>query len=299
MEKTKIKLLLALLFLSVCVTAVHAGPFDQIVVFGDSLSDTGNLVFIEDQPRPEPDLYWEGRFSNGPVWVEYLAAPERLDAPLKNRAFGGAETSSLTPPGLVQQVVLYAADADPFSPDTLFVVWIGGNDHLNSGRTAPSAVNHIEDALEGLARIGARHLLVLNLPDLGAIPDFRDAPVEAAQATAFTLEFNAALDNMLAAFSPAHPQVALYVFDAYGLSLAVSNDPAAFGFANATDPSPNFGQNFERTGYVFWDDKHPTTEMHALLADRVSASLNESAGGDSVISADSSSCFIGAATGGL
>jgi phospholipase/lecithinase/hemolysin len=38
--------------------------FDHMVVFGDSLSDAGNA----------------GRFSNGPVWVEELAARLRLEA---------------------------------------------------------------------------------------------------------------------------------------------------------------------------------------------------------------------------
>ena len=53
-------------------TAGSAAPFNEIVVFGDSLSDNGNLVLIEGQPVPDPELYWEGRLSNGPVWVEYL-----------------------------------------------------------------------------------------------------------------------------------------------------------------------------------------------------------------------------------
>src|SRR4029434_218915 len=46
-------------------------PFDHIVVFGDSLSDTVNA----------------GRFSNGPVWVEQLAA--RLEVALRPTQAGG------------------------------------------------------------------------------------------------------------------------------------------------------------------------------------------------------------------
>ena len=48
---------------------------DNIVVFGDSMSDIGNLNkeihFIYVPPR---DGYWRGHFSNGPVWIEYVAS---------------------------------------------------------------------------------------------------------------------------------------------------------------------------------------------------------------------------------
>ena len=45
--------------------------FDTVVVFGDSLSDSGNA----------------GRFSNGPNWAEQLA--ERLKVPLRPSKAGG------------------------------------------------------------------------------------------------------------------------------------------------------------------------------------------------------------------
>jgi thermolabile hemolysin len=300
MRKIIIRLFTVLIMILFCATGVYAGVFDRIVVFGDSLSDDGNYILFPDQPEPDPDRYWQGRFSNGPVWVEYLAMPQRLDAPLTNRAFGGAETSSELPPGLLEQVWFYILEGDPpFSRDTLFVVWIGGNDHLNSGRGAQAAVENIEEALEALIDFGARHLLVLNLPDLGVIPDTLGTE-EAAPATQFTLDFNAALGSLLDRLSQAHPSVAVYEFDAYGLSLEVASNPQAFGFVNATEPSPNFGVDFEPSGHVFWDDKHPTTHMHELLADRVFADLN-----DQIVqpseengSSDSGLCFIGALYGG-
>ena len=60
--------------------------FSKMYVFGDSLSDPGNLfqttTFVQPFQRlfglnipvmPKSPLYFEGRFSNGPVWVENLA----------------------------------------------------------------------------------------------------------------------------------------------------------------------------------------------------------------------------------
>ncbi|MGA9478940.1 MAG: hypothetical protein WBV21_14260, partial [Desulfobacterales bacterium] len=46
-----------------------------------------------------------------------------------------------------------------------------------------------------------------------------------------------------------------------------------------TDPSPNFEvpNNFDGAGYLFWDERHPTTSMHELIADQVFTLLNEQA----------------------
>jgi len=49
-----------------------AGPFGEIVVFVDRLSDNGNDLLFDDLPVPDPEFYGEGQFSNGQVWVEYL-----------------------------------------------------------------------------------------------------------------------------------------------------------------------------------------------------------------------------------
>jgi thermolabile hemolysin len=305
MVKTRIVMIVGMLLVALFIAGAQAGPFDQIVIFGDSLSDNGNLVFFDEQPEPDPAIYWEGRFSNGPVWIEYLAGPEGLDAPLKNWAFGGAETSGVVPPGLLEQVLLHVLDENPpFSPNTLFVIWIGGNDYLNSDRDAPYVVENIEAAMDDLVEYGARHLLVLNMPDLGAIPDNLDTP-EAAAATAFTHDFNAQLGNMLDRFSSLNPAVAVYEFDIYGLSVAVAADPEAFGFVNATAPSPNFvvPNEFDDAGHVFWDEKHPTTAMHAIVADQALAALNEQIDGsqDSTVggSNGSSTCFIRTAGWGI
>ena len=66
--KRIMKAFLILLLLIPFVSNGFAASFDEIVVFGDSLSDNGNLVIIEDQPVPDPELYYQGRFSDGPVW---------------------------------------------------------------------------------------------------------------------------------------------------------------------------------------------------------------------------------------
>ncbi|HSO19349.1 MAG TPA: SGNH/GDSL hydrolase family protein [Desulfosarcina sp.] len=253
-----------------------AGPFPEIVVFGDSLSDSGNLLFFDEQPEPDPQLYYQGRLSNGPVWVEYLAEPQRLDAALTDLALAGAQSDGLIPPGLIEQVTVYvAAVGPPLAADTLFVIWVGGNDFLNDGDGFASVVANIDQAVESLVQAGAMHLLIVNLPDLGAIPDTLGTP-EADQATAFTNDFNQALGALLDQFSVDYPGVGFYLFDVFSYFETVRAEPDAFGFVNATAPSPNFAveDNFDGAGHVFWDERHPTTRMHALIADQAFAAVN-------------------------
>ena len=70
----------------------------NLLAFGDSLSDMGNA---KDSILNVPDVppYWQGRFSNGPVWLEYVSEAYGLTTTVgslseqgDNRAFGGAQT---------------------------------------------------------------------------------------------------------------------------------------------------------------------------------------------------------------
>ncbi|KAG2437172.1 hypothetical protein HXX76_005836 [Chlamydomonas incerta] len=44
----------------------------QYILFGDSLTDTGNV--FQESGIPDPAIYYKGRFTNGPNWVDYLNA---------------------------------------------------------------------------------------------------------------------------------------------------------------------------------------------------------------------------------
>jgi phospholipase/lecithinase/hemolysin len=291
-------LILLTVALSLGASSTLAKPFGEIVVFGDSLSDNGNLLLVDDQPEPDPKLYWKGRLSNGRVWVEYLTDPAHFDTNLIDRALGGAQTKGLIPPGLIEQVRGHIVlTGPPLSSDSLYVIWIGANDFFNGNGNFQAAVANINIAMTELVDNGAMFLLSLNLPDLGAIPDVLGSN-EAVQATEFSVNFNAALANRIDTFRVANPGVEIYEFDAFAFFLDVRNAPGAFDLMNVTQPSPNFSvpNNFDGAGHLFWDDKHPTTAMHALIADQVFADVSAQLPADMpdtpAAADDSSSCFI-------
>src|SRR5215472_939964 len=123
--------------LSLAGPAKGQSPYSELVVFGDSLSDTGNAYLFTDGAAAGPP-YFQGRFSNGPVWVEVLAGELGLPAPAPslsggaNYAFGGAETgpglSLFGTPNVGLQIESFQADRGALTGKELIVVAAGSND---------------------------------------------------------------------------------------------------------------------------------------------------------------------------
>lgn len=259
-------LILWTLLLLMNSTAQAMSVFDQIVVFGDSLSDSGNA----------------GRFSNGPVWVEYLARgigltlqPAREGG--SNFAVGGARLDPRSGSTSLR------AQADAYlqgrrSPGRiLYIVYGGGNDLLavvsqpQAAATVDAAVASMRDIVADLVRRGATDILVPNLPRIGMTPAVRahgSPVVEAADQLAE--RFNAGLDGALSTYA-GHSGVRLYRLDVRGLAERVRADPAASGFVDITHPC---GQRGNCDGYLFWDEVHPTTRAHQRLAEAAAQALN-------------------------
>jgi|HubBroStandDraft_2_1064218.scaffolds.fasta_scaffold407822_1 phospholipase/lecithinase/hemolysin len=125
-------------------SAANASNFSAEYVFGDSLSDMGNVYLATAGVEPASP-YVGGQFSNGPVWVQDLAA--RLGLPAltpsltggNDYAFGGATTGSASTNNsdvlnLEQQVGLFLS-GHPSVPSTALYTFpdrAGAKDSLNS-----------------------------------------------------------------------------------------------------------------------------------------------------------------------
>ncbi len=117
--------------MAVCGLAGRATAEDPtgVFVFGDSLSDPGNLFAITGGTIPLSPPFFAGRFSNGPVWAELFPAEIGLAFnPLTNFAFGGAETGSAAPIDVLNQVGGLLMSGAPVDPGALHIVWAGAND---------------------------------------------------------------------------------------------------------------------------------------------------------------------------
>lgn len=192
------------------------GIYTGLLSFGDSLSDDGKAPALL-----EPSL--GGRFSDGPVWTEYLAQ-EFTDAGLAsgNFAIGGADAvgpdagaaaGALRLRTFAGQVGAFSDSLGPFDPSAFFgdnplvTVWFGANDLfgiLNDGDTVPvpTIASFIADGIRSIAALGPSldDFLVLDVPDLGLTPAYSsllDDPASvgpaALAASALTDAFNASL----------------------------------------------------------------------------------------------------------
>lgn len=295
------RLVAALAMLVALPTASSAAGFSQLVVFGDSLSDNGNVYAATGGAYP-PFPYYNGRFSNGPVAVEVMAAT--LGVPLLDLAYGGATTGFVTAstpnyinhayfpvpvlPNMQDTLQSYLAGTGGLSdPNALYVVSGGANDifygldmSLDMPTVLATAVSNLVTISATLVGTGATHLLVPGLPDLGLTPFFRGfGPAGTAAGTMISMSFNDGLRGALGAYLPAGTW---QYFDTFGLFNEVVADPAAFGFTNATDaclvvspPSLCGLTSDAQNEYVFWDSVHPTAATHQILGARMAAAVPE------------------------
>jgi outer membrane lipase/esterase len=277
-----VRLACALALLVTAGGVVRAEPITQLVVFGDSLSDNGNVFKATGGAVPPPSHYDGGRFTNGPTWVQQFATSIGVPAPKPSLsggtdyAYGYAQTGTglttvssvpgLSVPNLSTQVGSFLASQAP-KAGQLFAVWAGANDFFN-GQTNPaiSAAN-IASALQTLANAGATNFLVLNLPQLGNTPFGSTLPPAQKQAlNQLIAAFNGDLSSDLGKLQASDPGITIHTVDAAALLQRIQANPSAYGFTNVTDSALLTGHANDASGYLFWDSVHPTTAGDKLIA---------------------------------
>jgi thermolabile hemolysin len=243
----------------------------KIYIFGDSLSDTGNVFSTTGGIYP-PSPYYQGRFSNGKVWVEHLAAelgsPSDAEARLnggRNYALGGSETTTT----LTSQLNLFQINLgfNQLSSVDLCILWIGGNDILNGESAIPAdMIARVQSFIDALILRNARKFILVNLPDLSKLPP-EIGTSNAAQTRARSIDYNTRLATLVAGINLRSGRTAVLV-DVFSMFEEITASPQAYGFVTATQfaynrdtgalvPNPN--------DYIFWDDRHPTATIHRLI----------------------------------
>ena len=276
-----------------CAGAAQAQQFTRFVVFGDSLSDSGNVAAASGLPAgnsftTNPD----------PVAAQIIAAafglpggPSLAGGP--NFAWGGACVRAAPAPCLnpvpniptqvSQHLALNGGRADP---NALYSIWGGANDiFVALGAPATAQANTVAAATAYVQQIGrlqaagARYVVVYNLPNLGATPQFGASPATAASVSQITVVYNSALTAGLATLG-----TGLISINTFGLISEITANPGLYGFTNITGtacgavssvacgPGQYVTPTANRT-FLFADGIHPTGAAHAILANVVLSTI--------------------------
>ena len=296
--------LVCIVFLPIILGELSIFPdfrFKNVVTFGDSYTDNGNVYKLSRGIWPRSPPYYRGRYCNGPNWVDQL----KLFG-VANYAYGGATTdnnfvqgyaafNTIPVPGVRQQIQTYL-DSSRLNKinfeSTLYILWAGGNDFADKPTlTPPAIVASLLNGVKDLLAVGAKHILVFNAVPAQSIPASQPLAPPAVLSYLTSL-FNTALTADLAILQQNNTQASLNIFDINSLiSKIVASNSSYF-----TNTVTNCWNSFNTTTiiklcsnpekYVFLDIQHFTTRVDALIADAVRQFLLTS------YQVNSASCYV-------
>jgi phospholipase/lecithinase/hemolysin len=243
----------------------------DLVVFGTSLSDSGNAFALRGDQSTPPDFaldpllvpsapYAKGghHFSNGATWIEQFAKSRGLGGSVRpafaandpkagNYAVGGARAyEDGINVNLTQQVSMFLQrNAGAAPSDALYVIEMGSNDIRNAfvvyasggdgGPVLEAAIGSIAVNIQRLYAAGAREFLVWVVPNVALTPAIRTlGPAAGGLATDLTQAFNGGLTAALAQLTAGLPGTSFARLDAYQLLGSIVANPAAFGLTTVT-----------------------------------------------------------------
>jgi phospholipase/lecithinase/hemolysin len=279
---------------AVCLSASLATPglaradgFQEIVVFGDSTVETGNLSIATNGLFTAPP-YFVGRFSNGPVWVEVLAGELGVSAPAPSLmagtdyAWGGAESgdgmSFNGTPNVGMQIDSFFDDRGQLGGNELIVLAAGANDLIwDPARRSPAHIAaNIARQITRLAEAGGRSFLVPTVAPYSNSPLLGSGPGNAVWFDALAKTVNKLVDVELARLRE-ELQIDIVRVDVADLISQMLVDPVAYGLTNITDPAcpgcnlgipdPDAGDTLAPNPdqYLWWDVAHWPRTVHEVI----------------------------------
>jgi phospholipase/lecithinase/hemolysin len=296
------------LVLALVLNLSHAKVIDQVVVFGDSLSDRGNLYEYMNHQLPMSPPYFEGRFTNGEVWVELLVKklfPANYEEHFLDYAYGGANVASNHKNNdfsLQNQVTKYLKSHEKANQNAIYVIWAGSNNYLDLPYDVQGEVNQviagILNSIDRLVAKGAKNFIVVNVPQLDTTPaaiEFESEQELQEMSDLHNQGLHEAMNNLRAQ----HPNLEVLEYDVAKIMSAIIDNPVGHDFKDAKRTCCEFMQDAgvqtlnlpkelktsqlmtsvqklayaptkdQCYDYLFFDLYHPTAHAHWLLSEEV------------------------------
>lgn len=284
-----------------CTQPASAQQYSSLLVFGDSLVDSGNARIgamaagLGDVAPPSLG-YFDGRFTNGYNFADYLSrgiigapATASLEGG-QNFAFGGALAAyspTERPPSFLPQLYDFATSGRTIDPNALVLITFGGNDLRSVADYAgpidySATLTAMASGIAALVGAGANNIVVTGLPDIGDLPATRALasalgdPDLVARNTQRSFALNQLFGGLVSTLDSAYA-ADIRFFDLFGYEQALLADPGAFGFAGGlrTDMSCIAAGAVASgcDGFLYFDAIHPTTQVHGAIASAIGAQV--------------------------
>ncbi len=285
-------------------TACYAKYFDIITVFGGSYADLGMGYLIStagppNSPIPPTPPYFEGKFSDGPLYLEYL--PKLIDAnyPLLSVAVGGATTGTDNAEdvtnirglgGVATQIDRFKTTFQRINPKSLTILEAGLDNFIlliEQGEiTNPAAViesvettiSDLKSDIYGIKQLGAGQIVLFTLPDPKSVPIFQGYPPQLI----VTLQEMVDVVNFELKQLPKTKNKDVFIYDFYQIANDVLTEYAIAG-GNITDhtltitsidPYVVIENGPSPSNLAYWDGIHFTSQIQSILAKYISSVLN-------------------------
>lgn len=309
--KKNLKFKIVILF--ICILVISGGicllnkekaseKFTQVIAFGDSYSDNGQAKKISaeimesaNRPddaylKPSDELYWQGRYSNGPTAVEVLS--EKLNVPLVNYATGGATTGEenysewmdhLGNTGVLGQIRKFenSLKEGKADPDALYFIFASANDYFTFmdyslpgtvEEVADKAVDNINEAIKRLSALGAKKFFVVNSSDLTLVP-YEITTNRTESAEIFVERVNKKLPESIKELQK-NSEIKIMIFDLPTVSDNIVKNKSKYGLVELTKEAQSTYPEVKPASanpeqYYFWDEWHYTATVHKILGEEM------------------------------
>ena len=280
---------------------------DSLSDDGNSFALTGGLLPPGPSSSPKGD-YGEtfdgsgevflGRFTDGRTWVDYSpgvanhfhvqisAVSAYFQDPSSQNASDFAISGSTSGehnglnaglPSFPAQIGIYLQSLGTKSAgDDLCAIWIGANDFA-AGINPLDTVSNIKGAIAQLSGAGAKNFIVMTIPDISLTPQVKAQGAQTIfAARQFVVAANLGLAIELPRFALQH-QISITLVEINAITYPIVFEPTRFGFTNSVGFAyvPLTGPLLvsDPDDYVFWDGFHPTTKVHAIVANLIFKSV--------------------------
>ncbi|HDN2512704.1 TPA: lipase [Providencia rettgeri] len=268
--------------------------FDRVIVIGDSLSDSeGRMHRKSGGLLPRSRQYYEGKFTNGSTWIEFLVNPvfmkshsfhngkvEKSKVELINRSEGGSPCASYSsdPKFLFLSNMKKQQKGLTFDEKDLSIIFFGANDYMTYGKSdVDKVINSHKKHIKKMINNGAKNILVMGLPDLSEPPAIKTtSPQTQRKIQNLSIEHNNKLQTLVNIFK-LNKNININYFNVNNVMKKIinivgdinKNSPGAYNMKTA------FSDGYIRRDrphlevdphYIFIDDVHPTQEVHNIIA---------------------------------